>query len=165
MELPTGQLDTLKSGAAALLDACAAIEPPGGTASPDDSDMAMLVQGFDQLLDVIARAAADLQAGGSTGSADITEPGQFAQQLIDSLAARTGQPDTDELRRQLAATHSHDTALMEQAFDVLANKLPEDAGQFFTEGMQQMDALNYPEHVHAVMAKYHRQWNIDRSLH
>ena len=42
---------------------------------------------------------------------------------------------------------------------------PEDAGQFFTEGMQQMNALNYPEHVHAVMAKYHRQWNNDRSLH
>ena len=34
---------------------------------------------------------------------------------------------------------------------------PEDAGQFFTEGMQQMDALNYPEYVRAVMAKYPRQ--------
>jgi hypothetical protein len=34
---------------------------------------------------------------------------------------------------------------------------PEDAEQFFTEGMQQMDALNYREHARAVMAKYHRQ--------
>lgn len=34
---------------------------------------------------------------------------------------------------------------------------PKDAGQFFTEGIQQMDALNYPEHVRAVMAKYPRQ--------
>ncbi len=75
MELPTGQPDTLKTDAAALLDACAAVAQPGGTGEP------------------------------------------------------------------------------------------EDAGQFFTEGMQQMNALNYPEHVHAVMAKYHRQWNNDRSLH
>jgi hypothetical protein len=106
MELPTGQLDTLKSGAAALLDACAAIEPPSRSGGPNDSDMAMLVQGFDQLLDV-----------------------------------------------------------MEQAFDLLTNNLPKDTGQFFTEGMQQMDALNYPEHVRAVMTKCHRQRNIDRSLH
>ena len=34
---------------------------------------------------------------------------------------------------------------------------PEDAGLFFTEGMQQMGTLNYPEHVRADMAKYPRQ--------
>jgi hypothetical protein len=54
---------------------------------------------------------------------------------------------------------------MEQAFAQLTSSLPEDAGQFFTEGMQQMDALDYPEPVREVMAKYHRQWNMDRSLH
>lgn len=246
MELPTGQLDTLKTDAAALLEGCADAAQPGGTGDPDDSDLAMLVQGFEQLLDVIARAESDLQAGGSTGSADITELGVYAQQLIESLAARIGQSGTDESRRQLAAIHinialwiarqggvidtlepivdalayfantsrdpdtladlcgvigkivaavspvitqdlakanpgrpwrvlllnqsivatrSHNAGLMEQTFALLTNSLPEDAGQFFTEGMQQMDALNYPEHVRAVMAKYHRQWNIDRSLH
>ena len=55
--------------------------------------------------------------------------------------------------------------LMEQAFALLTRHLPEDAARFFTEGMQQMDALDYPEHVRAVMAKYHRRWTLDRSLH
>jgi hypothetical protein len=54
---------------------------------------------------------------------------------------------------------------MEQAFAVLTEKLPEDAPRFFTEGMQQMDALNYPAHVRKVMEKYHRQWTRNRALH
>jgi hypothetical protein len=69
------------------------------------------------------------------------------------------------LNQSIVATRSHNTALMEQAFAQLTSSLPEDAGQFFTEGMQQMDALDYPEPVREVMAKYHRQWNMDRSLH
>jgi hypothetical protein len=69
------------------------------------------------------------------------------------------------LNQSIIATRSHNTALMEQAFAQLTSKLPEDAGQFFSEGMQQMDALDYPEPVRKVMARYHRQWNMDRSLH
>ncbi|MDX1697273.1 MAG: hypothetical protein R3308_03260, partial [Thiohalobacterales bacterium] len=67
--------------------------------------------------------------------------------------------------QSIVATRSHDTALMEEAFAALTDRLPEDAGRFFTEGMQQMDALDYPQHVREVMARYHRQWNVDRSLH
>jgi hypothetical protein len=69
------------------------------------------------------------------------------------------------LNQSIVATRSHNTALMEQAFAILTSKLPEDAGRFFSEGMQQMDALDYPEHVRRIMAKYHRQWTLDRSLH
>jgi hypothetical protein len=54
---------------------------------------------------------------------------------------------------------------MEAAFDVLTRKLPEDAARFFSEGMQQMDALDYPAQVRAVMEKYHRRWNVNRALH
>jgi len=69
------------------------------------------------------------------------------------------------LNQSIVATRSHNPELMEQAFAVLTSHLPEDASRFFTEGMQQMDALNYPEHVREVMAKYHRRWTLDRSLH
>jgi hypothetical protein len=69
------------------------------------------------------------------------------------------------LNQSIVATRSHNTELMEQAFAQLTSCLPEDAGQFFSEGMQQMDALDYPETVRKVMEKYHRQWSMDRSLH
>jgi len=69
------------------------------------------------------------------------------------------------LNQSIVATRSHNPELMEQAFSVLTGKLPEDAARFFSEGMQQMDALNYPKHVRKVMEKYHRQWTVNRALH
>ena len=69
------------------------------------------------------------------------------------------------LNQSIVATRSHDTRLMEEAFARLTDKLPEDAARFFNEGMQQMDALDYPQHVREVMERYHRQWTVDRSLH
>lgn len=245
MQLPTGQLDTLRTDATALLDACAAA---GIGAGEEDSEtgLPMLAQAFDQLFEVLVRSAADQQSGGTAASAEVTELGEYALQLTDNLGARIAPSGDDSLRRPLAsltvnlalwiarhggvidtlepvvdalalfantatdtavlatlhgiigtiieavspvisqdlekvnpgrpwrvlllnqsivATRSHDTELMEQAFATLTHKLPEDAPRFFTEGMQQMDALNYPQHVREVMARYHRQWNVDRSLH
>jgi hypothetical protein len=69
------------------------------------------------------------------------------------------------LNRGIVATRSHNTRAMEEAFAVLTQHLPEGAARFFTEGMEQMDALNYPAHVREVMEKYHRQWTLNRSLH
>ena len=243
MQLPTGQLDTLRTDATALLDACAAAGIP---AEDSDTGLAVLEQAFDQLFEVLARAESDLQSGGNTGAGDVTELGEYALKLIENLAARVGQTGDDSLRQTLAmltvnlalwiarhegvidtlepvvdalalfanttndtqalaslhdiistivesvspvisqdlekvnpgrpwrvlllnqsivATRSHNTELMEQAFARLTDNLPEDAARFFTEGMQQMDALDYPQHVREVMARYHRQWNVDRSLH
>jgi hypothetical protein len=65
----------------------------------------------------------------------------------------------------IVATRSHNPDIMVTAFDALARYLPEDAARFFTEGMEQMEALNYPPQVRKVMEKYHRQWTVNRSLH
>lgn len=54
----------------------------------------------------------------------------------------------------IVATRSHRPEIMEQAFELLMVRLPEDAAGFFEEGMQQMDAVGYPEHVRHVMEKY-----------
>jgi hypothetical protein len=245
MQLPTGQLDTLRTDAATLLAGCAAAGSPAGE-NDSGTSLPMLEEAFDQLIGVLARAESDLQSGGSTGTAGVTELGEYALQLVDNLAVRIGQTGDDSLRQaqaaltinlalwiarhggvidtpeavvdalalfantttdthalaglyaiistiisamspvisqdlekinpgrpwrvlllnqSIVATRSHNTELMEEAFALLTESLPADAGHFFTEGMQQMDALNYPGHVREVMARYHRQWNVDRSLH
>lgn len=69
------------------------------------------------------------------------------------------------LNHSIVATRSHDTNLMEAAFELLTSRLPEDATRFFSEGMEQMEALDYPAQVRAVMEKYHSQWPVNRSLH
>ena len=65
----------------------------------------------------------------------------------------------------IVATRSHDPALIEKAYDVLIKNLPQDARQFFKEGMQQMDAIGYPAEVRAVVEKYDKLWGSDSTLH
>jgi len=65
----------------------------------------------------------------------------------------------------IVATRSHNSASMETAFALLTRNLPEDASHFFSQGMQQMDALDYPSHVRKIMEKYHSDWPVNRPLH
>jgi hypothetical protein len=69
------------------------------------------------------------------------------------------------LNRAIVATRTHQPDLMEEAFGSLVDHLPEDAAGFFSQGMEQMDLLNYPAHVRAVMDRYYRKWSVNRSLH
>lgn len=63
-----------------------------------------------------------------------------------------------QLNRGIVATRSHNPALMEATFDELLRYLPEDAQAFFSQGMQQMEALDYPPHVREVMERYYQAW-------
>ncbi|HHJ14321.1 MAG TPA: hypothetical protein ENJ79_08105 [Gammaproteobacteria bacterium] len=69
------------------------------------------------------------------------------------------------LNRAIVATRSLRPELMTVAFDTLSEKLPDQAPGFFSEGMKQMDLLNYPSEVREVMGRYYRKWHPDRSLH
>lgn len=69
------------------------------------------------------------------------------------------------LNRAIVATRSHDPDAMKQAFDSLTTLLPEEAPRFFAEGMEQMEALDYPAHVRDVMEHYYKDWNRKHQLH
>jgi len=244
MQIPTGEPAIIQSLATEILEACTQAATAGGSSA--EPGLPTLAQAFEQLLDVLVRAAADTRTAGADGAADITEIGEYALQLQANLAAtaerlglaqqrdalarlavnlalwvaaHAGRIDSLEavvdglallanttreprqledlsavfsriidavpavisqdmekhtpgrpwrvllLNHGIVATRSHNTALMETAFTLLTSKLPEDAARFFAEGMQQMDALDYPAQVRAVMDKYHRRWTVNRSLH
>jgi hypothetical protein len=65
----------------------------------------------------------------------------------------------------IIATRTHQPALMEHAYDMLIQYLPEEAPEFFRQGMEQMEALDYPQHVREVVARYHEQWGRPRIIH
>jgi hypothetical protein len=65
----------------------------------------------------------------------------------------------------IVATRSHQPGLMEEAFELLTEHLPDDAPEFFREGMEQMDALDYPTQTRAVMERYYSKWCKGRTLH
>lgn len=68
------------------------------------------------------------------------------------------------LNHGIVATRSHDPARMERAFETLVHNLPADAAGFFREGMGQMEALDYPPEVRAVMQRHYQSWST-RTIH
>lgn len=69
------------------------------------------------------------------------------------------------LNRAIVATRSHDPVAMKEAYDSLTHLLPEEAPRFFAEGMEQMEALDYPDHVRTVLESYYNNWNRKHRLH
>jgi hypothetical protein len=55
--------------------------------------------------------------------------------------------------------------LIDCAFETLTHYIPDEAPNFFKEGMAQMDALNYPQQVREVVEKYYNLWSLPRTLH
>lgn len=150
MKIPAGQIETIRN----------AIE-------------ILIKQPLNQPLESIATA--DLAASASDMDQLVTAPGKVMERISDAISSIIRQ-DLDKsnpgrpwrillLNRAIVATRSHVPDTMEKAFEVLTNNLPEEAAQFFNAGMQQMDALNYPQHVREVMEKHHNNWSRKHSLH
>ena len=103
-------------------------------------------------------------ANSSTDPAYLAELSQIYREIADAAAPVIKQ-DIDKsdpgrpwrilnLNYGIVATRSHQPEIMEQAFEQLLIRLPDDAAGFFTEGMEQMDVIGYPDHVRRVMEKY-----------
>jgi len=129
-----------------------------------------LIDTLEPIVDAVA-----MSANSSRSPQELEGLSDVIRQIIDAVPAIISQ-DLETLNpgrpwrvlllnHCIVATRSHNPELMEAAFAVLTDKLPADAPRFFSEGMQQMEALDYPGHVREVMEKYHRKWNVDRSLH
>ena len=69
------------------------------------------------------------------------------------------------VNKAIVATRSHQPAFMEEAFTHLVEQLPEEASDFFQEGMEQMGALDYPQPVRDMMERWFAQWCERRTLH
>ena len=111
----------------------------------------------------------------------LSEPeslGQFYQltaevQLAVDPATRQDREKTDPehpwrrllMNRAIIATRSHQTDLIERAYDELLDALPEEAPRFFEEGMQQMELLDYPQVVKQTVEKYYTLWSQPKTLH
>ena len=65
----------------------------------------------------------------------------------------------------ITATRSHQPELIEAAYDALVETLPQDAREFFREGMKQMDVIGYPQQVREVVERYDQMWGAESTLH
>jgi hypothetical protein len=62
------------------------------------------------------------------------------------------------LNAGIAATRSLDPELMQQTFDNLGRRLPEDMPGFFADGRRQMLVQNVPDDVQEVINRYAERW-------
>ena len=118
----------------------------------------------DPLVDALSKVANSHQ-----DPAFLAELSHVYREIVEAVdpAARDDRDRTNparpwrilNLNYGIVATRSHRPEIMEQAFEQLLHRLPEDAPGFFEEGMQQMDAIGYPEHVRRVMEKYYQLTN------
>ena len=125
---------------------------------------------LEPVVDALGRAA-----NGAHEPGELLTLYQAMEEVVDATAAAI-QQDLDKsnpgrpwrilhMNRAIVATRTHQPDVMEQAFAALVKHLPEDAPGFFTQGMEQMDLLDYPPHVREVMDRYYRKWSVNRSLH
>lgn len=59
----------------------------------------------------------------------------------------------------IIATRTHTPELMESAYKTLIQYFPEDAPGFFKQAMAEMDRLQYPQHVRAVVERYYARYH------
>jgi hypothetical protein len=108
-------------------------------------------------------------ANSTTDPAFLAELSHVYREIVDAVAPTIKQ-DIDKsnpgrpwrilnLNYAIVATRSHQADIMEQAFEQLLIRLPEDAAGFFREGLQQMDIIGYPDHVRRVMEKFFQLTN------
>jgi hypothetical protein len=69
------------------------------------------------------------------------------------------------LNRGIIATRTLNPEMIETAFDAIVENMPELAQTFFSEAMEQMELLDYPPHVRAVVERYFNTWNNHKRLH
>jgi hypothetical protein len=69
------------------------------------------------------------------------------------------------INQAIIATRSYRPELIDEAYQTLCRLLPNQAPDFFREGMEQMEAMNYPQQVKEVVEKYYNIWGKPRTLH
>ncbi|MCG7866721.1 MAG: hypothetical protein JAY74_10155, partial [Candidatus Thiodiazotropha taylori] len=125
---------------------------------------------LEPIVNALARLANTYQ-----DNAELEQLYEVVQELLNTvspeLKTRKKQESTSEpwrillINQAIIATRSHRPGLIERAYEILVEYIPEEAPAFFKEGMSQMEALNYPQQVREVVEKYYNLWSSPRTLH
>ncbi len=63
------------------------------------------------------------------------------------------------LNNAIIATRTHKDDLLEQAYELIGQYLPADAANFFSQALEQMDIIGYPDNVRIIVRRYFDLWN------
>jgi hypothetical protein len=128
------------------------------------------IRTLEPIVNALARLANTYQE-----NAELEQLYEMTQELLNAVSPELKTRKNQELASEpwrtllinqaIIATRSHRPGLIERAYEILTEYIPEEAANFFKEGMSQMDALNYPQQVREVVEKYYNIWSSPRTLH
>ena len=108
MRIPTGNLDSFRSGIDSVLDALAGSRDTATLPTSEGADLELLTEAFRQLVEVMTRVEADsrIEDGSQTpyraGGEDITELGEYALKLQENLTTLVKQPELVDQQDRVA---------------------------------------------------------------
>jgi hypothetical protein len=108
MRIPTGKLESFRSGLDRVLHVLTGATGAAALRTSDGASLELLAEAFRQLVDVMARVEADSRIEDATqtplrpGCEDITELGEYAFKLQESLAALVKQPVFEDQQEAVA---------------------------------------------------------------
>lgn len=121
-------------------------------------------------LQPMVNAMAEL-ADGLTRPDDLAQLHQQMSEIIDAASPSLSEEQVSDpwrlllLNRALVATRSQKPQLIQISYDAVIEALPDAAPQFLAEAMEQMDLLNCPPTVRALVEGYFQRVGRARTLH
>jgi len=99
---------------------------------------------------------------------ELEELANLSMNIIDACPTKLKQDIDNNLGRPwrvllfnnaIIATRCHKDHLMEQAYELISDHLSDDAPAFFSQALDQMDIIGYPDNVRIIVRRYFDLWN------
>lgn len=103
MQAMTGEILDIQAAISGVMESCKQANEESSALQQAETDLPTLEQAFAQLLDVMHRLESDTQAAAGSGTGDVTEIGEYALRLQETLSG---------IRRQTRAQRTKTAAGM-----------------------------------------------------
>ena len=100
---------------------------------------------------------------------ELEELAQLSSSIIDACPVSLKQNSADNnpgrpwkillFNNAIIATRSNKDEFIEPAYQLIGQYLPEDAPEFFSQALEQMDVVGYPDNVRILARRYFDLWN------
>ena len=102
MQTLNGQITNIQATITGIMETCKQANNRSPALQDAETDLPTLEQAFEQLLDVMNRIESDAQSSGDASTEDITEIGEYALRLQESLSAISDKLGLTEQKQPLA---------------------------------------------------------------
>ena len=102
MQVLNGKISTIETAISGIMETCKQANAHSSALPAAETDLPSLEQAFGQLVDEMNRVESDTRAAGAGSTADVTEIGEYALRLQETLSGLADKAGLSEHKQQLA---------------------------------------------------------------